>query len=91
MLSKSPITVKESWAIWRGAGCYVWRPVEDWEVYVEGKMPPGIGYSEDRLRGILQHYFEILEFQTMAVQPEETGHFGMSGLWTVLKKPIAHL
>ena len=54
-------------------------------------MPPGIGYSEDRLRGILQHYIEILEFQTMAVQPEETGHFGISGLWTVLMKPIAHL
>ena len=66
------------------------RPVEDWKLYEEGKMPPGIGYPEDRLRSILQRYFEILEFQPMTVQPEETGLFGMPGLWTVLMKPIAH-
>ena len=66
------------------------RPVDDREVYEEGKMPPGIGFSEDRLRDILRGYFEILELQPMVVQPEESGRFGMAGLWTILMKHVAH-
>ena len=64
------------------------QPVEDWEIYETGKMPPGIGYSEDRLRGILKHYFEILELRPMKVYPEDAELFGMSGLWTVTMKPL---
>ena len=60
---------------------------EDWEICVEGKMPPGIGYTEDRLRGILQHDFEIIEFRPMKVQPEGSECFGISGLWAILMKP----
>ena len=60
---------------------------EDWEIYEEGSMPPGIGYSEDRLRGILQHHFEIMELRPMMTHTEESGLFGMSGLWAILMKP----
>ena len=66
------------------------RPVDDREVYEEGKMPPGIGFSEDRLRDTLRDHFEILELQSMVVRPEESGRFGMAGLWTILMKPVAH-
>lgn len=66
------------------------RPVDDREVYEERKMPPGIGFSEDRLRDTLRDHFEILELQPMVVQPEESGRFGMAGLWTILMKPVAH-
>ena len=60
---------------------------EDWEIYEEGRMPPGIGYTEDRLRDILQYRFEIIEFRSMQTQPEDSGLFGISGLWAVLMKP----
>ena len=62
-------------------------PKEDWEIYEEGKMPPGIGYTEDRLRRILQHRFEIIEFRPMKVQPDDSDLFGIPGLWTILMKP----
>ena len=64
-------------------------PVEvDWEFYEEGSMPPGIGYSEDRLHGVLQHYFEVVEFRPMKVQSEDSGVLGMDGLWVILMKPL---
>ena len=62
-------------------------PKEDWEIYEEGRMPPGIGYTEDRLRAILQHHFEIIEFRPMKAQSEDSDLFGISGLWAVLMKP----
>ncbi len=64
------------------------QPVEDWEIYETGKMPPGIGYSEDRLRGIPNHHFEILDLRPMKVYPEDAELFGISGLWTVMMKPL---
>lgn len=63
------------------------QPVEDREIYERGKMPPGIGYSEYRLRDILQRYFEIFELRPMKVCPEDAEVLGMPGLWTVLMKP----
>ena len=60
---------------------------EDWEIYEEGRMPPGIGYAEDRLRGILQHYFDIIELRPMKTYCEDSGLFGLSGLWAVLMSP----
>lgn len=60
---------------------------EDWEIYQEAKMPPGIGYAEDRLKCILQHHFEIIEFRPMKTESEDSGLFGMSGLWAILMKP----
>jgi SAM-dependent methyltransferase len=65
------------------------QPVEDREIYETGKMPPGIGYTEDRLGDILQHHFEILDLRPMKVYPEDAELFGISGLWTVLMKPSA--
>ncbi len=63
-------------------------PKEDWEIYEEGSMPSGIGYSEARLRRILQHFFEIIEFRSMKVQSEDSGLFGMEGLWAILMSPL---
>ena len=62
------------------------RPVEDREIYERGEMPPGIGYSENRLRGTLQRFFEIVELRPMKVCPEDAEVLGMPGLWTVLMK-----
>ncbi len=62
---------------------------EDWEIYETRKMPPGIGYTEVRLRAILTPYFEILEFRAMKELPNSTGLFGLKGMWTVLMKPLA--
>ena len=60
---------------------------EDWEIYEEGKMPPGIGYTEDRLRDVLQYHFETIEFRPMRALTEDSGLFGISGLWAILMKP----
>ena len=64
------------------------QPVEDWEIYELGLMPPGIGYTEDRLRDILQGFFEVLELRPMMVCHANADLLGMPGLWTVLMKPI---
>ena len=64
------------------------QQVKDREIYERGKMPPGIGYTEDRLRDILQGFFKILELRPMKVCPEDAEVLGMQGLWTVLMKPI---
>ena len=63
-------------------------PIADWTVYEEEKMPPGIGYSAERLQAILEPYFEIIELQTMQIQSEDTGLFGLDGMWTLLMKPV---
>lgn len=67
------------------------QPVEDREIYEErGKMPPGIGYSESRLRDTLQRFFEIVALRPMKVCPEDAEVLGMPGLWAVLMKPLVH-
>ena len=63
-------------------------PKEDWEIYEEGKMPPGIGYTEDRLRAILRNHFEIIEFRSMKKQPDDSELFGIPGLWAILMRPL---
>ncbi len=63
---------------------------EDWMVYESGKMSSGIGYSETRLRAILQPFFKILEFRPMKELPDDTGLFSLKGLWTVLMKPLTN-
>lgn len=62
-------------------------PRDDWEIYEEGRMPPGIGYSEDRIRSILQHHFKIIELRPMKARSEDSGLFGMAGLWAILMSP----
>ena len=64
------------------------QPLEDREIYEGGLMPPGIGYTEDRLRDILQGFFEVLELRPMMVCHANADVLGMPGLWTVLMKPI---
>lgn len=60
---------------------------EDWEIYEEMKMPPGIGYSEERLRSILEPLYDIREFRQMRQLDGESGMLGMKGFWTVLMQP----
>ncbi len=64
------------------------QPLEDWEIYEAGKMPPGIGYTEERLQDILQEFFEISELRPMRVFPKNAEVLGIQGLWTILMKPI---
>lgn len=62
---------------------------EDWAVYEAGQMPPGIGYTEARLRAVLTPYFEILEFRPMREMSGDAGTFGMKGMWAVLMRARA--
>lgn len=65
--------------------------VEDWIIYRDRKMPPGLGYSERRLVDILEPYFDILEFRPLKVVSPESGSLGYEGMWTVLMKPLKEI
>lgn len=56
----------------------------DGEIYQNVKMPPGLGYSEERLRSILDPLFSIEDFHLSTVMPNESDMIGMEGLWCVL-------
>ena len=58
-------------------------------IYESGEMPPGIGYSEGRLRAILKPYFEILQFRPMQEMSNDSGLFGMKEMWAILMQPRA--
>jgi len=60
-------------------------PVTDYDVYRDGSMHGGMGYSEEKLRAILEDFFEILAFREMR-EIEEGELFGKDFLWTVLMK-----
>lgn len=59
--------------------------ISDYEVYRSGSMQGGLGFSEYKLRTILEPYFEIIEFREMRDLDDED-IFGKSFLWTVLMK-----
>ncbi|WP_223701723.1 class I SAM-dependent methyltransferase [Sutcliffiella deserti] len=56
----------------------------DWEVYKEGSLRGGIGYTEERLKEIFKDDFIIKDFRKMkkVIQPNEL--FGEDFLWTSL-------
>ncbi|MGM7683110.1 class I SAM-dependent methyltransferase [Cytobacillus sp. Hm23] len=56
----------------------------DWEVYKEGSLNGGIGYTEKRLKEIFEKDFIIKEFRQMkkVVQPDDL--FGEDFLWSSL-------
>ncbi|TLS37196.1 class I SAM-dependent methyltransferase [Pseudalkalibacillus caeni] len=56
----------------------------DWDVYREGSLKGGIGYTEERLREIFQDDFHVKRFRRMRkiIQPQEV--FGEDFLWTSL-------
>jgi len=59
--------------------------VSDYDVYRDNSMHGGMGFSEYKLKTILNPYFEILEFREM-VESADENVFGKSFLWTVLMK-----
>lgn len=59
--------------------------ISDYEVYRNFSMQGGLGFSEYKLRTVLEPYFEIIEFREMRDSVDEN-LFGKPFLWTVLMK-----
>ena len=59
--------------------------ISDYDVYNERSMHGGMGYSEHKLKTILEDHFEIVEFRSMK-DMKEGDLFGMGMLWTVLMR-----
>jgi len=58
--------------------------MSDWEVYRKRSMGGGLGYTEERLRGIFSDAFEILEFRRMKQMGLGSGRFGEAFCWVML-------
>lgn len=56
----------------------------DLDVYQNAKMPPGRGFSEYKLREILDPFFTIETFRPSKIMPGESDLMGIDGLWCVL-------
>jgi cyclopropane fatty-acyl-phospholipid synthase-like methyltransferase len=56
----------------------------DWEIYKEGSLKRGIGYTEERLKEVFSNDFSIIDFRKMkkVIQPDNT--FGEDFLWASL-------
>lgn len=61
--------------------CYI----SDYDVYRGYSMHGGLGFSEYKLKTILEPYFDIVEFREM-VESTDENVFGKSFMWTVLMK-----
>jgi len=59
--------------------------ISDYDVYRDYSMHGGLGFSEYKLKTILETYFEIIEFREMKESVDEN-IFGEPSLWTVLMK-----
>lgn len=59
--------------------------ISDYDVYKDLSMHGGLGFSEYKLKKILEKYFEIVEFREMR-ELENGKVYGKSFLWTVLMK-----
>ena len=59
--------------------------ISDYDVYRDKSMLGGLGFSEYKLKTILEPYFEIIEFREM-IESVDENIFGKSFLWAVLMK-----
>jgi 2-polyprenyl-3-methyl-5-hydroxy-6-metoxy-1,4-benzoquinol methylase len=59
--------------------------ISDYDVYRDKSMHGGMGFSEYKLKTILEPYFEIIEIRQMTESTDEN-IFGKSFLWTILMK-----
>lgn len=59
--------------------------ISDYDVYRDNSMHGGLGFTEYKLKTILEPYFEILEFREM-IESADENIFGKDLLWTVLMK-----
>lgn len=56
------------------------REMSDWEVYEEGTMNGGLAFSEEKIKYILEPYFDIIEFRAVE-KPMSEDVFGVPFLW----------
>lgn len=59
--------------------------ISDYDVYQDGSMHGGMGYSEYKLKTVLNDYFDIIEFREMK-KYEDHDVFGLDILWAVLMR-----
>ncbi|AGF57260.1 SAM-dependent methyltransferase [Clostridium saccharoperbutylacetonicum] len=59
--------------------------ISDYDVYKDNSMHGGIGFSDYKLKIILESYFEIVEFREM-IESDNEEVFGKSSLWSVLMR-----
>lgn len=59
--------------------------ISDYDVYRDYSMHGGLGFTEYKLKKILEPYFEIVEFREMK-ESYNDNVFGKSFIWTVLMK-----
>lgn len=59
--------------------------ISDYDVYRDYSMHGGIGFSEYKLKTILESYFNIIEVREMK-EVEDENIFGKSFMWTILMK-----
>ena len=56
----------------------------DWEVYKEGSLKGGIGYTEGRLKEVFMNDFNIINFREMKKITQPDNLFGEDFLWVSL-------
>jgi len=56
------------------------REMSDWDVYEEGTMNGGLAFTEEKIRYILEPYFECIEFRAVE-KPTSEDVFGVPFLW----------
>lgn len=59
--------------------------ISDYDVYRDYSMHGGLGFSEYKLRNILESYFEIIEFRKMK-ESNNSEIYGKDFLWVVLMR-----
>ncbi len=74
---------------WFGLTCF--RPeggsgFTDRDVYKRRSMGGGLGYTEERLRAIWSHGFEVHAFRQMITPVAGSGLFGVDFLWALLAR-----
>lgn len=78
---------------WFGLTCF--RPeggsgFSDHEVYERRSLGGGLGYTEERLRGVWSHGLEVHTLRPMHITDTASGLFGVNFLWAMLaRKPFS--
>ncbi|WP_233435326.1 class I SAM-dependent methyltransferase [Cytobacillus kochii] len=60
----------------------------DWEVYKEGSLKRGIGYTEKRLKEVFSNDFKIINFRKMKKTNQPDDLFGEDILWVSLMESL---
>ncbi len=57
--------------------------ITDYDVYREFSMKGGLGFTEEKIKRILSHYFDIVEFRKMK-NSDNADIFGKDFMWVIL-------